>query len=255
MKFRCLIGILVGLILCCIPSCLVPEKVKYEVDISLHEPSMIFNETTAALKSPLEIAFSASAAPINFVEQDLSTLITISPAIQGTWSWMSDSYLKFVPKENWTLGTKYKITFNENLFSDNVIVDSSCSFKTVDYKLSMTDAEFFIDPEDTSIKRVTFSLQGNAPFETENISKKILLKLKSRKKIKSVSTGNLENIEKEYSYTISFNGNKTIAYIVSEPIPMPQYTSDMNITVEVVLNQFLVERRHLKKQILLLFQE
>ena len=236
MKFKfssvILLILFVAIFFGCKPSQKV-EATKFEVTTNLYEPAIYFTDTSTELKSPLEIAFSSSVAPINYSEQDLSNLITISPVINGTWSWVNDSYLKFVPKENWSLGTKYKINFNTKLFSDNVIVDSSCSFKTLDYKLSMTDAEFFIDPENTSIKRVTFSLEGTAPFDTENISKKISLKLKSGKKDKSSSNSNkVESIEKNYNFKISYNENKTIAYVVSEPIPMPQYTSEMNIVVD-----------------------
>ena len=76
------------------------------------------------------------------------------------------------------INTKYKITFGPELFSKNVKVSStSTSFSTMDYKLSMSDAEFYIDPDNTSVKRVTFSLTGNVPFSNDDFSKKISMTL------------------------------------------------------------------------------
>ena len=94
----------------------------------------------------------------------------------------------------------------------------------------MSDAEFYIDPDNTSVKRVTFSLTGNVPFGNDDFSKKISMTLVSNKKNKESSSD--EKLEKKYTLKISYNENKTVAYIVSEPIPMPLYTSDMNIVVE-----------------------
>lgn len=154
-----------------------------QVDFELQEPAMWIDESTRELKSSLGILFQVSVAPINFSEQDLSSLITISPSISGNWSWVNDDYLSFQPTENWKLNTKYKINFNEKLFSDNVVVNNSCSFETTNYNLSMSNAEFYIDPENTSVKRITFSLNGNVPFANEDFAKKISLTLVPNKKI------------------------------------------------------------------------
>ncbi len=207
-------------------------KSAQHVDFELQEPSMWFNESTKELKSPLGISFQASVAPINYSEQDTSSLITITPSINGNWKWVNDDYLTFTPTDNWDLNTKYKITFNEKLFSDEVVINNSCSFETTEYSLSMSDAEFYIDPDNTSVKRVTFSLIGNVPFANEDFSKKISLTLVPKKKNKSSKDAEEKKLEKKYTFKISYNDNKTAAYIVSEPIPMPLYTSDMNIVVE-----------------------
>ncbi len=199
-----------------------------QVDFELQEPAMWIDESTRELKSSLGILFQASVAPINFSEQDLSSLITISPSISGNWSWVNDDYLSFQPTENWKLNTKYKINFNEKLFSDNVVVNNSCSFETTNYNLSMSNAEFYIDPENTSVKRITFSLNGNVPFANEDFAKKISLTLVPNKKNKSSK----DTEQKKYNFKISYNDNKTVAYIISEPIPMPQYTSEMSIVVD-----------------------
>ena len=233
MKKNCFIYFMFALI-CAISFFGCKKQESQKVDFDLHTPSMYLAENSTELKSPLGISFYASVAPINYTEQDLSTQLTITPAIKGKWSWQNDDYLNFQPEENWNLNTKYKITFGPELFSKNVKISSTtASFSTMDYKLSMSDAEFYIDPDNTSVKRVTFSLTGNVPFGSEDFSKKITLSLKSKKSEKSkTQDANSKELEKNYTFKISYNENKTVAYIISEPIPMPLYTSDMNIVVE-----------------------
>ena len=72
-----------------------PKQELHNVDFYLNTPSMYLAENSTELKSPLEIVFYSSVAPINYTEQDLSTQITITPAIKGKWSWQNDSYLVF----------------------------------------------------------------------------------------------------------------------------------------------------------------
>ena len=51
-----------------------PKQELHNVDFYLNTPSMYLAENSTELKSPLEIVFYSSVAPINYTEQDLKLM-------------------------------------------------------------------------------------------------------------------------------------------------------------------------------------
>ena len=211
-------------------GCKPKEIEKKEVSFELYKPKITASTLIQGKHPSLEIYFDASVAPIDYKEQNIASFITISPEIKGEWDWVNDSHLVFMPAESWKLNTKYKISFTDNLLSSNVVCSwKSDSFTTPSYEVWMDDAEFYIDPNDPSVKRVTFSLSGNIPFSDESFADKISLKLEQDTKKDSKNT---KTTTQTFNFDISFNEDKTTAYIISEPIPMPLYTSKLYISVK-----------------------
>lgn len=203
------------------PSEPVSSKNKLKVSYSIWEPDVSYSEN--GYIDSLLIRFSGSVAPIDNVEKKVESGITLTPAISGTWTWTSDTSLSFQPVENWQLNTKYKITFADSIFTDHVSVKGDESFKTGGFTARLTDANFYIDPQDPTNKRVTCTLNASHPIDKTTINNFISLNLELKgEKGSTTST-------KNYNYTISYNKSGTTAYIVSEQIPIPPFSSTMNI--------------------------
>ena len=197
-------------------ACAKQEKIT--VEYRHHAPDMDYRLTEP---DQLTVSFKGSVARLEDMELEAlkEGLISIEPAIKGSWHWDTDTDLVFTPLEDWQLATKYKVKFAPALFPEHITVKNEFSFTTSGFIFSISDPDFYIDPENPSVKRVTFSLEGSHPLATETVAKAISMKLELlNEKGTIVST-------KDYAFEISYNDAGTVAYVVSEPVEMPIRTS------------------------------
>ncbi len=169
------------------------------------------------------VTFEDSVAKLEDLDKEPSLPISIKPAIAGKWKWESDSILVFRPTENWKLSTKYVVTLPSANFSDTVEVDKEFSFHTESFRAWISNTEFYINPENPQEKRVTCEISSNFPILKESIDKAVSMKL-----IYQDEKGKPVN-EEVIVYKVTWNMDGTKAYIVSDILPMPTYTSSMEI--------------------------
>ncbi len=173
---------------------------------------------------PLIITFDGSASRADAADQPVIEGVSLTPPVQGSWKWDSDNRLIFTPTEEWPIGTKYRIDFAKGFFPDHVNIDASGRFETEDFALSLSEAEFYIDPENNKIKRVLATVHANYPIDTTSIEK--IVTIKPDLKVKS---GSLE--KRNYQFSITYDDTKRNAYIVSEPLGMPGQDVSVQISV------------------------
>ncbi|MCR4580630.1 MAG: hypothetical protein K5681_09825, partial [Treponema sp.] len=151
-----------------------PPSEKLKLTYNISTPS-----TSASRESPdsLEIYFDGSATKLEDIDKEPSGTITISPAIAGKWTWVSDRHLSFQPEENWKLDTKYKISMSPDIFADNVSVKGESSFTTPAFNVFIDSAYFAVDPLNPNIKRVYATLSATNPMQKELVEKFISLSL------------------------------------------------------------------------------
>ncbi|MBO5729727.1 MAG: alpha-2-macroglobulin family protein [Treponema sp.] len=203
-------------------ACAKQEKIT--VDYRSYAPDMDYRLTEP---DQLTVSFKGSVAKLEDMEKEAleEGLISIEPAIKGSWHWDTDTDLVFTPLEDWQLATRYKVKFSSELFPEHITVKNEFSFTTSGFILSINEPDFYIDPENPSVKRVTFGLKGSHPLATETVEKAVSMKLELlNEKGAVVST-------KDYAFEISYNDTGTVAYVISEPVEMPIRTSIMKITV------------------------
>lgn len=203
-------------------SCEKKKAEKIKVSSEIYEPSVRYDPDSSP--NSFVIEFDGSAAQIDLVEQKIESPIEITPAIEGKWTWITDSRLVFEPIEAWQLDTAYKIKLPSEIFSENVIVKTDFSFKTGGFSVSLQNPEFYINPENPTEKRVTVTVHGSHPIEKEGFEKFVQLnmKLKGEKNTSS---------QKNFPYTVSWSKDSREAYIVSEIVPVPPRTSVMEIAL------------------------
>ncbi len=170
------------------------------------------------------VRFNASVAPLESIEKTVEG-ITIKPGIPGTWIWVSDNTLEFSPDEQWTIGKEYNVTMDPSIFAGDFDLDNKFSFSTNPIDIQIGSAEFYIDPQDSKIKRVTFSIQSNYPMDPDILQEKITIVPDI-----DADTGTFKN--REYDYTVNFDENNMTAYVVSEPLGMPVQDISMQVSVD-----------------------
>lgn len=198
-------------------------KDKISVGYNVYEPSSRLD--SEGKPDTLYVSFDGSVAKLEDADGKPSAEITITPAIAGEWTWVDDDGLRFTPVENWLLDTKYKIVMPNAIFSDSVQVKNDFTFKTEPFTVRLSSGEFYINPEDPAEKRVTATLYASHAMNKDTVQKALsmsLLYLDSKGK-----TSKTDNV----NFQVTFNKGLTEAYLVSDILPIPPYTSDLKIVL------------------------
>src|SRR5688572_2016852 len=102
-----------------------PEYVAYAV-----EPPALTTYDENGIKKifPLQVTFTESAAPLKYVEKQVTEGIELSPSIPGNWFWTSDRQLTFTPKDDWPIGTTFEVEMARRGFVDQSVQLENYSF-------------------------------------------------------------------------------------------------------------------------------
>jgi len=167
-----------------------------------------------------------SVARIDLVGQQVKQGINLTPAKKGSWTWISDRRLQFVPETDWPAGTEYSVSFDKSVFVNEAILSKDkYFFTTPELSAEFTHIEFYQDPQDVSIRRVVSTIQFSHPVVKESLEKSISMFMRP-------SGENINVAEKPYSFKISYNKNNREAYIQSEAVALPEKPNYMKLNLE-----------------------
>src|SRR5262249_10214848 len=80
--------------------CLARPKPHY-VTYAITEPGLTeYNANGISAIKALTIVFSESAAPLKQIKTAITSGVDLSPSLPGTWFWVSDTELRFTPKDD-----------------------------------------------------------------------------------------------------------------------------------------------------------
>ncbi len=176
---------------------------------------------------PIRVLFSGSSARLDLIGKTITQGVSISPAIDGEWTWVKDNALLFKPKTDWQPGIGYTVHMDKSLFPDHVKLSTySYSFKTPRFGAELTNAEFYQDPEDPKIKRVIATIKFTHPVDSADFEKRIKLERADQK------TGILGIGGKGYPFTVSYDKYKGEAYIQSKPLDIPDKDATMSVLID-----------------------
>ncbi len=166
--------------------------------------------------------FTKSVAPLDQIGQPIKDGISISPKINGTWTWKTDKSIEFMPigaeafKTDWRVGEDYQVYFDKKIFAPHILFEEySFKFKTPELKLEVTKGEFYIDPKNEKSKKIVFNVKSNYPVDVEGFKKQTTLKFQSEKS--SLLSKSAQNLK----YSINFNKHLDEIYIESENVSLP----------------------------------
>ncbi|MCR4743371.1 MAG: alpha-2-macroglobulin family protein [Treponema sp.] len=197
---------------------------KVPVDYRVFEPSSRLN--SEGKPDSLLVNFDGSVASLEDVGKAPNTDIVISPAISGQWLWVDDTKLRFTPSSPWELNTRYKFTMPATIFSEQVSIKSDFSFKTDSFSVYLDDSEFYINPLNPEEKRVTCTLKASHQFVKESIKDSIQLVFEYYDYRGKVTRS------QDCNFKLNYSDDLMEAYIVSENLPIPPYTSNVKIILK-----------------------
>jgi hypothetical protein len=176
-------------------------------------------------RRPLSVFFRSPAAPPKMKGREVPAgKIAIAPPIEGVWQWRGENVLAFSTGQEWLAGERYTVTFVKNIFPSHIIVNNSFHFDIERFSLRILEREFNIDGGDGSIKRVLFTVQANYPIDAASLEENITIEPQI-----SADSGSLK--KQPCGFSVSYNDDRTHAYIVSEPLGMPERAVRMRLDI------------------------
>lgn len=179
-------------------------------------------EARKLILHPLHVTFSRSVAPLALVGKSPTAGIAMQPQLAGTWTWLNDRELNFLPKDDWPVGQKYAVVFDPKLaFVDHVKIDKDrFDFASAPFKVSVAQGEFYQDPQDATAKKVVIHARFTHPVDPASFEKAVSLKLAGTK---------LASTPKKFSVT--YDERKVNAFVHSEPLTIPTDDEALSWTI------------------------
>jgi len=170
----------------------------------------------------ISIDFTKPVVNLNIVDKEFKDGIKISPKINGKFVFVSPTYLKFTPKEQWKPDTEYIIWFNRRMENFKQLDKLEYSFTTPVNKPYISTFELYENPLDIKERRIAATLIFPYPFELKHIQKNISL----------ISTdGN------KIDFTLKTNKDRTELYLDSEQVNIGEKENYINLVYKIKKNE------------------
>lgn len=200
------------------------------VEISVSPPAATTPDTKTVY--PVTLNFSKSAAKLDLIHRDVTSMVKMSPEVPGSWTWTNDKTLTFTPtaeafKTDWLSGTEYSVTLDSKMFPDHVEFESyKKTFTTPAVTLTIYSGRYYIDPLQPKNKKVVTTVYASQPINTEELKKNISITYQSADK--SLLGGQGTSLTPK----VTFNSYLTEAYIETENISIPETDSVVEISID-----------------------
>jgi alpha-2-macroglobulin len=126
---------------------------------------------------PLTLTFNGSAAKLDAVGKPASG-ITLTPAHEGEWKWASDKLLTFTPTKDWPAAQEYVVTLDAaTLPTEVALAKTTWKGRTVPLEITVTEAEFQIDPRDPSLQNIVVGYMSSHPLSKLEVQNSLQLEV------------------------------------------------------------------------------
>lgn len=180
-----------------------------------------------AQPSKLQIRFSGSVAKLEESGKEVKSGIELDPPMVGNWKWVRDNRLEFTPFEDWPVGTEVTVRLSKTLFPEHVTLQSyKESFTTPAFGVSIVSNRYYIDPRDEDSKHISATVKFTHPVDPATFSQRIFLRpYKLKEDVKAFQS-------RDYAVTVKYDEFFGKAFILSEPLPMPEEDIQMELVID-----------------------
>lgn len=179
--------------------------------------------TPTVVVHPVEVKFSASAAPIERVGKTVTRGISMEPALKGTWTWIDDRTLRFMPAADWPVGAKISVQFDvKQAFAPHVLMaDDHLNFAVPTFVVTAGKGEFYQDPQRPTAKKTIVPLTFNYPVNPTELEKRVSLALRGRD----------GKYATPLKFTLAYDAAKLQAWVHSQPLELPRDDDTVTLTL------------------------
>ena len=204
-----------------------PKPVEVTVDVAPIGRTVIEEDEAP---HPLRVKFSRAVAPLAQVGKSLTLDtedgVSVSPAIDGTWTWTSDRVLEFQPKADWPVGTPFTATLGRRAVVPEVrLASRDIAFTSPLFTAEIAKAEFYEDPSNPALKQVVVDVAFSHPVDPATLEKRLRLA------DAGASSGLLGLGANSTPVTVSYDKFKLHAYVHSQSLAIPADDKTMTFTL------------------------
>ncbi|AFE56512.1 alpha-2-macroglobulin [Rahnella aquatilis HX2] len=198
---------------------------------------MVYQNTSVSVSGPESVNYAAqkpapqqvifsfrhSAAPVTEVGKVVEKGISLKPATEGEWKWVSGYTLVFTPKNPLPMGNKYDVSFSPDvLLAPQIkLAKTRYEFSAPAFGYQLGQAEYYQDPQDPQKRSAIFNVKFNAPVDVASFEKQISLGLTEGK----AKTGTKLN------YSVVYDQKKLNAWVHSEPLKSLDHGGSVRVII------------------------
>jgi len=178
------------------------------------------------LPQNLSLSFDRSVARLESIGKDVTKEVTLSPKMDGKWTWMDGSRLVFAPASNWPAGWTFKVTLSPGLFSRHARLETlTKEFHTAPFTAKISDMIFYVNPKDPSVKQVTATLTFSYPVDHASLEKNLALAMESGEDVFAGATSGGNRCTFTYDY------QDRVIYVRSVNVTVPKESGHAVLTL------------------------
>ncbi|RJS16772.1 alpha-2-macroglobulin [Corallococcus sp. H22C18031201] len=202
-----------------------PKPVTYSVSCTSPSPTPIEERAQPAA---ISIQFGGSVARLEQVGKVVTAGIRMTPETPGEWRWANDQILTFTPSSDWAVGQAYKVVLDKSLFPDHVRLETyETGFASAPFTASISELRFYEDPRNPADKHVVATIAFSHPVDPATLVRNLSLRPKDQKR-GLLGWGSLG-----VPFQVTYDKLKGQAYVHSEPMPIPENTTVLTLTMDV----------------------
>ncbi|MEM7083247.1 MAG: alpha-2-macroglobulin [Pseudomonadota bacterium] len=172
---------------------------------------------------------TVAIARADLVNNTVADGITLTPALRGTWEWLSDTRLRFSPDEDWPAGQTYSVAWKPTIFAPGLRFERSITtFDTAAFAASIDKLEFYQDPIDSSERKVVATVSFTHPVTLDAFNKHVALAMRD-------DGATINDTPRNLSINSTLDASGRIAYLHSATLEVPAQESFATLTVNRTL--------------------
>jgi len=160
------------------------------------------------------------------IGKDVTKEVTLSPKVDGKWTWTDGTKLVFEPTVVWPAGTTFRVKLAPGLFSKHAHLESlTKEFRTAPLTVAISDMLFYVDPKDPTTKQITAMLTFSHPVDRASLEKNISLAMESGEQLFQGAPSDTGRC------TITYDKLDRIAYVRSVNVVVPKESGHAILTL------------------------
>jgi uncharacterized protein YfaS (alpha-2-macroglobulin family) len=176
---------------------------------------------------PLVVTFSESTAPLQFVQRPVTAGIDLKPAIAGTWTWVDDKTLRFLPKDDWPVGAEFAVRLAKAGFAAMGVRldDYSFEFSSQPFSATIAESQFYQDPRDPNLKKLVATVKFSHPVDAAQFESRVSLSVEKDAEYLGLSPDSRH-------FTVLYDKFKLAAFVHSAALGLPKDDTPMTLHVD-----------------------
>jgi uncharacterized repeat protein (TIGR01451 family) len=174
----------------------------------------------------LTLNFDQSVAKLDLIGKEVTGMVTLTPKMAGKWTWEEGNQLVFEPTENWPAAKTFRIKLAPELFSRHARIETlTKEFSTAPFTVAISDALFYINPKDPSVKQVTATLTFSHAVDRASLQKNLSLAMEHGEQVFAGGASDTGRC------TITYDKQDRVAYVRSVNATVPRESGHAILTV------------------------